>query len=74
MFDLVTMNDVLVKATGRGDVVVMLWQERGWGVEADHFERAVWAGAGAGGCVCVDGGWARAIAWRFCRRTVGSGR
>jgi long-chain acyl-CoA synthetase len=27
MFDLVTMNDALVKATGRGDVVVMLGQE-----------------------------------------------
>ncbi len=28
MFDLVTMNDVLVRATGRGDVEVMLWQDR----------------------------------------------
>ncbi len=28
MFDLVTMNDVLVRATGRGDVGVMLWQDR----------------------------------------------
>jgi long-chain acyl-CoA synthetase len=28
MFDLVTMNDVLVRATGRGDVAVMLWQDR----------------------------------------------
>ncbi len=27
MFDLLTMNDVLVKATGRGDVAVMLWQD-----------------------------------------------
>ncbi len=32
MFDLVTMNDALVKATGRGDAVVMLGQdaEGGW--------------------------------------------
>ncbi|MGD0445729.1 MAG: long-chain fatty acid--CoA ligase [Edaphobacter sp.] len=28
MFDLVTTNDVLVMATGRGDVPVMLWQDK----------------------------------------------
>jgi long-chain acyl-CoA synthetase len=28
MFDLVTMNDALVKATSRGDVAVMLWQDK----------------------------------------------
>src|SRR5271170_4050131 len=27
MFDLVTMNDVLVRATGRGDRAVMMWQD-----------------------------------------------
>src|SRR5271155_3039516 len=27
MFDLCSVNDVLVRATGRGDVVVMLWQD-----------------------------------------------
>jgi hypothetical protein len=26
------------KVTGRGDAVVMLWQDAGWGVEADYVE------------------------------------
>ena len=37
MLDLKTVNDVLVRVTGRGDRTVMLWQDAAGGLEADYF-------------------------------------
>ncbi|WP_433963967.1 hypothetical protein [Tunturiibacter gelidiferens] len=73
MFDFSTLNDVLKRATGRGSRAVMMGQgaDGAWKpITSDELYGRVRALAD----VLRGWGWGRAIAWRFCRRTGGSGR